>query len=607
MSFDYNKSKNSHGNDSFWTSYSDLFLGLSAIFLLLYVTTSLRTGTDAVKNQVENKKLAMQVEELSNQLKMYESVKNDYMKKEAAVDEQTEYQELLDKLTLLEEVAKDDKTRLAQESLENQRKEKALNKYQQMIRNVLNANKVAKARILSRGDIINEQIDEIGEQKQSISKLEKDIDLKKQMLDENSRKISASEEALKKHMKELRLAYQANKMTKKNFDLKVKKLKEESTQRVASLQQANEKYEDQINQGTQKIAELGNQLASTQGALDSTKGELVSTKGALESTKGTLESTKGALESTKGALASTKGALESTKGALSQVQNQAANLQKALADSEGAAQGLKGKISELQKGFADERARDRAAFQGEMDKLKLGANERASREEKFRAEAARKEGELARKLAGLQGQLQDTEGALAKAKDEIDTRREVAREIQKGFAANGIKAEIDGQTGEVVLDFGDNYFESDSSNLKPEMRRVLEKAMPVYSKSLFDNPKIAAKISTVEIIGFASPTYKGRYIDPSSTKPEDREALKYNMDLSYRRANSIFSHLLDDKNPNFHHQKELLSFMKVSGRSFLEVMKVQDRNVATAAEFCRQNDCKKAQKVIVRFSMDKKK
>ncbi len=46
--------------------------------------------------------------------------------------------------------------------------------------------------------------------------------------------------------------------------------------------------------------------------------------------------------------------------------------------------------------------------------------------------------------------------------------------------------------------------------------------------------------------------------------------------------------------------------MKVSGRSFLEVMKVQNRNVATAAEFCKQNDCKKAQRVIIRFSMDQK-
>src|SRR3954471_9907199 len=95
MSFDYNKNKASHSGDSFWTSYSDLFLGLSTIFLLLYVVSSLRTGTDAIKSQVDNQKLTMQVEELKSQLKMYEQVKTDYLAKEASKGEQQEYAELM--------------------------------------------------------------------------------------------------------------------------------------------------------------------------------------------------------------------------------------------------------------------------------------------------------------------------------------------------------------------------------------------------------------------------------------------------------------------------------------------------------------------------------
>ncbi|MBX3286035.1 MAG: microtubule-binding protein, partial [Actinobacteria bacterium] len=66
------------------------------------------------------------------------------------------------------------------------------------------------------------------------------------------------------------------------------------------------------------------------------------------------------------------------------------------------------------------------------------------------------------------------------------------------------------------------------------------------------------------------------------------------------------THLVEEKDPNFQHQRELLALMKVSGRSFLEVMKVQSRGVANAAEFCRQNDCRKAQRVIVRFNMENK-
>lgn len=593
MAFDYDKNKKSHADDSFWTSYSDLFLGLSAIFLLLYVTSSLRTGTDAIKGQVENQKLVMKVEELENQLKMYESIKTSYIENEAPKDEVQEYQELMDKLTLLEEEAKDEKDRLARESLENERKAKALNKYQQMVRNVLNANKVAKSRIQSRGEVIGEQIEEIDQQKTEIDTLEKDVAQKQKSLEDNERKIAASEQALKKNLAELQRAYKANKMSKKAFEQKMKKLKDQSEQQIESLQAANQRFEGQINESNQKINQLGRALASTQNDLDLTRTNLSSTQNELSSTKSDLDSTRSNLSATQGALADAKA--------------KAAGLKNALDQASADAKGLKGQIDDLRSGYAAERARERAAFDGEMKKLKLGAAERAARENAFRAAAESKERALQGKLAGLQGQLRDTEGALAKAKEEIDTRRAVAREIQEGFKKAGIKADIDMQTGEVILDFGDAYFESDSANMKPEMRKVLEKAMPIYSKSLFGNPSVRSKISAVEIIGFASPTYKGRFIDPASKKAGDREAIKYNMDLSYRRANAIFSHLLDEKSPEFRHQQDLMSLMKVSGRSFLEVMNIQNRNIATAAEFCRLHDCKKAQRVIVRFGMDGKK
>lgn len=607
MAFDYDKNKNAHSNDSFWTSYSDLFLGLSAIFLLLYVTSSLRTGTDAIKGQVENQKLTMKVEELENQLKMYESVKTNYMQKEAARDEVQEYQELMDKLTLLEEEAKDDKERLAREALENERKAKALNKYQQMVRNILNANKVAKSRIISRGEVIGEQIEEIGQQKNEIAKLEADVEQKKKHLEENERKIMAAEESLKKNMQDLQAAYKANKMTKKAYEQRMKSLKDQNQKQLDTLQAANQKYEGQIQASNQKISQLGRQLASTQSELDATQSELGATKSDLDSAKTALGTAKSELDTTLSALDKTRSNLTAAKGALQAAEATAASLKGALDKATTEAQGLRGQIGDIQAAFAAERAKERAAFDNEMKRLKLGAAERAAREAAFRAAADAKEKNLQRQLSGLEGQLRDTEGALAKAKEEIDTRRAVAREIRKGFAQAGVKADIDMQTGEVVLDFGDAYFESDSANIKPEMRKVLEKAMPIYSKSLFGNPNLRNKISAVEIIGFASPTYKGRYIDPASKNPGDREAIKYNMDLSYRRANSIFQHLLDEKSPDFKHQQDLLSLMKVSGRSFLEVMNVQQRNIATAAEFCRVNDCKKAQRVIVRFSMDGKK
>jgi hypothetical protein len=87
MSFHYNKNGNHNQGESFWTSNSDLFLGLSSIFLLLYVVSSLRSGADGVNNATENKKLKVQIQDLQNQLKTYESVKEQYLQTQASKSE----------------------------------------------------------------------------------------------------------------------------------------------------------------------------------------------------------------------------------------------------------------------------------------------------------------------------------------------------------------------------------------------------------------------------------------------------------------------------------------------------------------------------------------
>ncbi|MBX3020284.1 MAG: microtubule-binding protein [Bdellovibrionales bacterium] len=574
MAFDYNRNKGGHGSsgDSFWTSYSDLFLGLSTIFLLLYVTSSLRTGTDAIKAQVDNQKLTMQVEELRSQLKMYEQVKTDYLEKSASKDEMQEYNELMDKLTLLKEEAKSDQERLAREALENDKKAVALTKYQQMVRNIINANKVAKTKIQNRNVVIHEQDQTIDEQQQNIEGLESEVAQKKAAIEAQERKIEDAKEALEQNKKRLLSAYKEKQLTKKQFEEKTRKLQEQAQEKIEQMQAVNQTYSQQLDK-------LSSDLQGTQKALLGTQQALTGTQAALERKAQEAQAARGDAQAARGEAAAAR----------------------------GEAEGLKGQIDAIKGQYAADRASARAALDAEIRKGKMDAAERARREGEFRAAAARKESEMQGKIAGLSGQLKDTEGQLAKAKEEMDARRDIAREIKKGFAAAGIKADVDMGTGEVVLDFGDSYFDSDSANLKPQMKDVIERAMPVYSKSLFGNSKVANKISSVEVVGFASPTYKGRFVDPRSGKAEDKAALKYNMDLSYRRANSIFTYLVNNKDGEFAHQQDLLALMKVSGRSFLEVMKVQGRSPSSAAEFCKVNDCKKAQKVIVRFSMDGKK
>ncbi|MGZ3797547.1 MAG: microtubule-binding protein [Pseudobdellovibrionaceae bacterium] len=562
MSFNYHKNKEGNSQDSFWTSYSDLFLGLSTIFLLLYVISSLRTSTDAIRYQVESQKLSLQVNELKGQLQMYENVKNEYMNN-APKDEVQEYQELMDKLTLLQEDAKTEKDKLIEKAFENDKKVKALNKYQQMVRNVMNANKMAKSKIVHRDDLIKDQDETIETQDNEIDNLQEDIQHKKDLIAEGERKIDEANNSLKEKAAELKQALNSNKITKKKYDAKLAQARAENDRQVNQLALANEKYSEQLAATTGQLNQVSAQLNQTSTQLAKTQGALVEKE-------------------------------NETRGLYGQLQKQAGD--------------AKSKIAGLEAGFAAEKAKERALFDAELNKHKaMGAAEKARREGQFKAAMAAKERELGNKLAALGGQLKDTEGQLAKAKAENEARKAVADEVKKGFAKAGIKADIDMETGDVVLDFGQAYFDNDSDHLKNEMKNVLEKAMPIYSKSLFGNPKISNKISAVEIVGFASPTYKGRFIDPKSNSPEDKQAIKYNMDLSYRRANAIFGYVLDDNNLRFQHQKELVSLLKVSGRSFLETLPAANRSVANAKDFCKQNDCKKAQRVIIRFNVDQKK
>lgn len=546
MSFNYKKSGDQHSNDSFWTSYSDLFLGLSCIFLLLYVVSSMRQGADSIKQQVVNEQLSQENNDLKNQLKAYEDIKNQYMKDQASSEEKNEYNELVDKLSLLQEENQSENDKLKKQLLENSKKEVSLNKYQQMVRNMLNANKLAKTKINTREVVIEEKSQVIEVKEGQITDLEKEVQQNKQLIAKGEREITEAKEQLDVRLHELRSAYKNNKITRAILEQKMAQANQDSKNKVQALQVEKQKYQQELTGVTQKL----NAVASN-----------------LDETKGLLERKTGEAEMLQNKVSQTA--------------------------AEGAA-----KVANLKAGFAAQQAREKAAFEGELGKMKLGAAERERREGAFRAAAADKERAMNDKIGGLQGEL-------GKAKAELEARQMVARDIAKSFANAGIKAEVNNETGEVVLDFGESYFDSGSAQLKTEMKHVIEKAVPIYAKSLLGNAKISEKVSAVEIIGFASPTYKGRFVDPKSNSKEDKEALKYNMDLSYSRAKSIFNYMIDNQKDQNPYNKNLMALMKVSGRSFLEAANVKT-NVSPES-FCKVNDCKKAQRVVIRFSMDNKK
>ena len=559
MAFNYDQHKGHSGQDSMWTSYSDLFLGLSIIFLLLYVSASLKQGTDGIRQSIENKQLAKQAEDLKQQIKVYETLKQDYMKKEASQDEQASYEELMGKLDLLQDQAKDEKNQLRQKAQENEKKEVALNKYQQMIRNIINSNVIAKARIKSRDTLIVGQDETIAEKSQEINSLEGTVAQKQQEIQKSEQKITGLESQLDKRMKQLNNAYRQHSITKAKFNQEKAAIQHETENKIQALRQATE----------QKQAEL----AAASRELAATNSKLAQTNNQLQQTQGTV----------------TK--LDQEK---SQLQGELSN-----ADAKRAAE-----VAKVQGEFEAQKAKDKQDFENQLAKEKLSGAEKAAREARFKADAERKAKDLEGQMASLGKKYADTKGELAKAQENLNARKNLADKIQKAFAAEGIKAEVDGKNGDVLLSFNGQYFDTGRAELKPGMRSILQQAMPAYSQSLFADTKIAEKIQSVEIVGFASPTYKGKYIDPTSLDPENQKAVNYNLDLSYQRARSIFNYVFDKNKMSFHNQERLLPLVKVTGRSFLANDKGRDpAAAATAGDFCRSNDCAKLQRVVIKFTL----
>jgi hypothetical protein len=54
---------------------------------------------------------------------------------------------------------------------------------------------------------------------------------------------------------------------------------------------------------------------------------------------------------------------------------------------------------------------------------------------------------------------------------------------------------------------------------------------------------------------------------------------------------------------SFDYQKKMLPLVKVSARSYLELFD-ERRRPANIKEFCKANDCNKARKVMIKFTMD---
>lgn len=596
MSFSYDKSKHrGEDSDSKWAAYSDLLTMVSFVFLMLFVIANLRSSAASLQGRVEYQRLAMEADDLKQQNKVYDALKTDYLDKEASKNEVEVYKELMDKLSLLRDKAKVEKEDLRKQAEVNEEKELALNHYQQIIRNIINANLIAKAKLISRDEVIDTKRKEISE--------------KEQVIEQNTQEIRNIRDNLQDRIAQLKKSEKGRKISKAKMEHQIAQLRAQSDEKIADLKSQSEAAESQLNNVTTELSKTKVTLASTKDNLASTEGKLADTEGKLQDESVARAKLGAELESTKAGyedeIEKLKGDFEA-KGAADRAAFEKELAGEKLSGAEKAAK---------ERAFADKLKGDKDALEGKLSALgsKIAGTEkqladaqegRKSAEEGLKKSEAEK-GKFKDYVAALEKDKADLAGDLDKAKEQLTVRKKVADSIRESLRKAGIEGDVDSRTGEVTIAFGKEYFDTGRADLKPGMESKLKKFIPLYSKSLFKDPKIASKIASIDLIGFASPTYKGKYVDPQSLADTDRDAVNYNLDLSYQRARSIFGYVFDRNKMQFADQKRLLGMVKVSGRSFLhEAVKGRDvANGISVKEFCSKFDCLQEQKVIIKFNM----
>jgi chromosome segregation ATPase len=619
MALDYEKIKRKKDEGNHWASYSDLFMVLSVVFLLLYVAASMRSGTFSLQKHVQYKQLADKAADLQEQIKVYETLKEDYMEKDAKKEDQEVYQRLMDKLTLLQEENSEEAKKLRAQAKDNEEKELALNEYQQMIRNIINANMLSQARIQKRDQTIKKNVAE--------------INVKNQQIEENLQTIAQQDQELEEQAKTIEQKQQI--IAEKKIEL------ERKQQEIVTLEKDISQKQDVIEDNNQKIGQITSDLENKIKALSAnkkkTKDMLTQISKLEKEKKQKIEALKAQNESVNRELASYQSALTQANSSIEKQQEErerlAQELTKAEQNLEATQNSYQQQINKLQSDHAAKMQAERIAFEKKLEGEKLTTQQKDAKLKEFQSEMARQSEGLKQQISGLQEKVSESQMALSEAntqaarataslskaesekselaeklkkiKEQEMAKKQISETIRKNFAKVGVKSNIDEKTGEVTLSFGKEFFESGSSDLKPGMREVLEKFVPAYTKSLFQDPKIAEKIKDVEIVGHASPTYQGKFVNPNSLEEKDRKATAYNLDLSIKRAKSIFNHIFDTKKMNYNHQKELRGLIKVTGRGFFnEDQKIDGlKSGMKENDFCKKYDCKKAQRVIIKFNL----
>ncbi len=641
----YERIRRKQNDDTFWTSYSDLATVLSILFLTLYVVATLHTTAVSVLERQGVAEAKKEVEALKEQVRAYEVLKEDYVAN-ANTAETKMYDDLLSQMTLLERGALEEKEKLMKQAAEANEKEASLNRYQKIIKGVIESNMIARKEITKRDKTIEQK-------NKGLSDLRKSIQDKEKKIAQNRAEIAQIQKNLEVSVYRLNQTKRQSTKAKEALRANIQRLQKESATRVASLRLESQRAEEELKQTQNLVQQKSKQLAQTQSQLQSAEEERENAQVKLEKEREEFqqsihreqaehearmaeeqnrfeESLKKEKLSAQEQLARERKHLEKVEQEKAEYDTRMKGLSKQLklTREQIASQGesYQEALRQLREDHESKLAEARGLYEKSLSKEKLSGQEQLARERDYRSKVEAEKNAYNSRVQGLSSALEQSKVAavaqgqayqgkirslssenqgmqkeLVELREREEQRKELARRIQENFAKGGVSANINPKTGEALINFGEEYFDTGKSSLKEGMRKVLERALPLYAKSILQDKNLADKIASVEIVGFASPTFKGAYVNPRDLSAEAKRAVDYNMDLSYQRAKSIFDYVFKPDQMEFPYRKELLPLVKVTGQGYLKAEGAKGDKPLSGEEYCTRYDCTKAQKVVIKF------
>jgi hypothetical protein len=183
-------------------------------------------------------------------------------------------------------------------------------------------------------------------------------------------------------------------------------------------------------------------------------------------------------------------------------------------------------------------------------------------------------------------------------------RRKLGARIAKRFEGKDLAVETNPESGSISISLDDMFlFHNDSSELRETVKGRLQTIIPLYAQELLGEPDIRSRITSINVIGHASPRFGKAAVDPLTT---DATAYNHNLVLSTNRAREIVKYVFSYEFGDFKYKYILRKKVIASGRSFSAPIALNSVDNISDKEFgrCEKFDCKKSRRVEISFSLD---